>query len=479
MPVRFPCTSCGQLLGIGTRKIGTNIACPNCRTGLTVPDQATAALMRAERRHGELPTAESVDTPPEIATANDFAAFFGNTELDDFLQHLDKPLKVAAKQAPTTAKSDTPTAPVEKPTAKTQAKVTASSVNGATTHAANPSPAPPAPETFHLDEPGYLELIDEVDAPATLPFSSPAPSANQVAPPQPKRRSVTDGTAPVIPQPKAFPEPKPLPQPKTQPQPAAAAKASPPAHDPAGAIDPATFFDPVPAPDTSTKLAAAQAFLLESAPTAVAQATTATQASSAQLSSASQPPFDDGVWISRRVLIGQVGVLTVLTLAAFAVGWLSGGAGRNRMGDGPMPTTLDLRIRALNAEKQTVADPGAAVLVWPANRKPLEKLSVKGVSPKDAAPAADAELLKSLSFLGAVYGRTDSQGELASLTLPQPGEYYVLAISKLGKRPDGDALKPAVLRNSAISSARTRPPQSATRRFRLKNTRWPKGALWN
>jgi DNA-directed RNA polymerase subunit RPC12/RpoP len=38
MPVRFLCPACHQLLSIGTRKIGSEVDCPKCRSTILVPD---------------------------------------------------------------------------------------------------------------------------------------------------------------------------------------------------------------------------------------------------------------------------------------------------------------------------------------------------------------------------------------------------------------------------------------------------------
>ncbi|MCE9561692.1 MAG: hypothetical protein K8U57_06515 [Planctomycetes bacterium] len=40
MPIRFRCGACSKLLGIATRKAGTDIACPYCAVTITVPSLA-------------------------------------------------------------------------------------------------------------------------------------------------------------------------------------------------------------------------------------------------------------------------------------------------------------------------------------------------------------------------------------------------------------------------------------------------------
>jgi hypothetical protein len=42
MPIRFACPECRQLLGVATRKAGSQVACPKCQAAITVPTQKEA-----------------------------------------------------------------------------------------------------------------------------------------------------------------------------------------------------------------------------------------------------------------------------------------------------------------------------------------------------------------------------------------------------------------------------------------------------
>jgi hypothetical protein len=42
MPIRFACPECRQLLGVATRKAGSQVACPKCQAAITVPTQEEA-----------------------------------------------------------------------------------------------------------------------------------------------------------------------------------------------------------------------------------------------------------------------------------------------------------------------------------------------------------------------------------------------------------------------------------------------------
>ena len=58
MPIRFHCRRCGQLLGIATRKAGTEVQCPSCTFPQTVPSgvaaAATVAMSRSARPEQEV-----------------------------------------------------------------------------------------------------------------------------------------------------------------------------------------------------------------------------------------------------------------------------------------------------------------------------------------------------------------------------------------------------------------------------------------
>ena len=50
MPIRFQCQRCGQLLGIASRKAGTDVECPKCGAAQTVPSEEAAAAALAMTR---------------------------------------------------------------------------------------------------------------------------------------------------------------------------------------------------------------------------------------------------------------------------------------------------------------------------------------------------------------------------------------------------------------------------------------------
>lgn len=69
MAIRFHCKGCGQLLGIGSRKAGTEIECPRCGLAQTVPSEevAGAALAMSESDRAE----ELIEETSEVVVSDD------------------------------------------------------------------------------------------------------------------------------------------------------------------------------------------------------------------------------------------------------------------------------------------------------------------------------------------------------------------------------------------------------------------------
>ncbi len=74
MAIRFHCQRCQQLLGIATRKAGTEIACPKCGATQLVPDQQTARVALAMAEGGLAEQVEGESDPR--------APFFDDLDLD-------------------------------------------------------------------------------------------------------------------------------------------------------------------------------------------------------------------------------------------------------------------------------------------------------------------------------------------------------------------------------------------------------------
>jgi len=76
MPIRFPCNQCGQLLGIASRKVGSQIKCPKCGAAQVVPTpeaaEAALAMRRFARSAAQLESGSTVvvyEEPPAAGLA--------------------------------------------------------------------------------------------------------------------------------------------------------------------------------------------------------------------------------------------------------------------------------------------------------------------------------------------------------------------------------------------------------------------------
>lgn len=459
MPIRFPCTACGQLLGIATRKVGTEISCPTCGLAVIVPDEERAKVLRQQARSPKQ-AFSTPDTPPEISIPREsHEAFDGG--LESFLTQLaptpaaKKPVAVAppAKPAVSLAKPAAPPT-INKP------PVSGKSSNG--THAPIPRPTPPIAPTAKppagaappkvsppvqpvpeiplalaledsdvsvLSAADLLEVADE-------PVATPTPPSAKVAPPIAKQQakagvSIQNPTPPAPPvakQPAAPAPPKQL-APPLPPAVIAAPSAVP---EIAPLVEIAHPFEADAGFDFSTPTAPTTARKKEPTPLA------AVLSQSAAIPAA---PFENAVWISRRALYTHVAILVLVSIVTFLIGWISGGAGaRLPIGNNAGPVRFEAQIQYVAANGKTLPDEGAVVLLWPKQAKPLERLSSKRLSPAEPPPPADLPALKALETLRGAYARTNAQGEVRDLLLAEPGEYYVLVISRNLARPANEPI---------------------------------------
>ena len=101
MPIRFRCKSCRQLLGIATRKAGTEISCPKCGTAQIVPQP------------GQAEAATSATQPSGAANGSDSGSNLGGnsgstTEGLSQIVVYDEPATGALELRATAAPSDQP-----------------------------------------------------------------------------------------------------------------------------------------------------------------------------------------------------------------------------------------------------------------------------------------------------------------------------------------------------------------------------------
>lgn len=488
MPIRFPCTACGQLLGIATRKVGTEIHCPTCGLAVIVPDEEQAKLLRQRARGEYKQSFPTPDTPPEISIPRErHEAFDGG--LESFLTQLDvssaasKPL--AAANASSSINSPPPKQPPQAPSALASSKATTASApkNGSNgTHiapprvaippAAKPSVPPPLlqkqqsppetptseiPLTFEDHEVSVLSAADLLEI-AEEPPSKPKPPLNaklSASPPKsstPARPAVPPPPMPAKLLPEVVAKEAAAPQAKEPPAPQVAKQATAPT--PAPIAVPANASIPEVAPLVEFPSSAVPDFGFDfsspgSAPVTLrSPEATPVTAAAASPTNATVPtaPFDNAVWISRRAIYTHVAILVLVSIATFLIGWISGGAGARVPGaNNAEPVRFEALIQFVDTKGKTLPDEGAVVLLWPKQAKPLERLSIKRLAPFEPAPPADFPAFKALETLRGAYARTNAQGEVRDLMLTEPGEYYVLVISRNLARPPMEPINEKVV----------------------------------
>jgi hypothetical protein len=278
------------------------------------------------------------------------------------------------------------------------------------------------------------DLLEVAEEPPTRP--TPPPLAKAPAKPPAIAEAKAPTTAPLreLPAPPAAKQPA-LPPPAPKPMPLVAPLAEiAPLVAPKSAAAPDFGFDfsspmPVPVMARPTEPALATAVAASSKPATVPTA-----------------PFDNAVWVSRRAIYTHVAILVLVSLATFMIGWISGGAGARIPGSSSGgPVRFEALIQYLAANGKTLPDEGAVVLLWPKQAKPLERLSIKRLAPYEPAPPADLPTLKALETLRGAYARTNAQGEIRDLLLTEPGEYYVLVISRNLARPPMEPISDNVI----------------------------------
>lgn len=145
------------------------------------------------------------------------------------------------------------------------------------------------------------------------------------------------------------------------------------------------------------------------------------------------------VAVSRKILIAQGVLLAVVAVCGFAFGLLigrGGGGSTTRSGDGmPTPCVVTGKISYTTESGQKFPDEGAVVYIVPQSEKPDldEKIAPAGLRPTDALPGENHAGLQMIRQLGGAHTRADANGDFR-LRLPRSGKFFVLVISKSGRR---------------------------------------------
>ncbi len=125
MPIRFHCKRCEQLLGIASRKVGSQIDCPKCGFAQTVPTEEAAAVAEALR-------AGSASSPPMETEAL--------TVYDDAPEPVEAPPHRRRRKPPVSTPDPTPPAAAP-PAAKPKRSAPSEEPNSATETAGPSTPA--------------------------------------------------------------------------------------------------------------------------------------------------------------------------------------------------------------------------------------------------------------------------------------------------------------------------------------------------
>jgi hypothetical protein len=157
-------------------------------------------------------------------------------------------------------------------------------------------------------------------------------------------------------------------------------------------------------------------------------------------------PFDP-TWISfpRRLIYLHATLLAIGLAGAFGVGYWAGRNASSKADSSPAqasPIALDGRVTYRDAATELAGDNGAVVVAFPRARRPgrTEKPSLAGLGPLDPSPADNDPVIEAVAAQGGAYFRADSEGRFR-LVLPQPGEYYLLFVSRHVTRPQNDDVR--------------------------------------
>lgn len=80
MPIKFPCHSCGQVLSVGSNKVGRRAKCPKCRERIVVPDREDAADQMLQRQQQPHEQQETEDPYSQFVVYDDETEFVYESE---------------------------------------------------------------------------------------------------------------------------------------------------------------------------------------------------------------------------------------------------------------------------------------------------------------------------------------------------------------------------------------------------------------
>jgi predicted RNA-binding Zn-ribbon protein involved in translation (DUF1610 family) len=157
-----------------------------------------------------------------------------------------------------------------------------------------------------------------------------------------------------------------------------------------------------------------------------------------------RPPTIGMVLVERRTLVCQGILLTLLPIAAGALGYFLGRwDGRPPVAAAPLESVpeevlMQGRIvweaNSVDNGGEILGDEGAVIIALPEGVLPETTLSIEDIRPQDPYPSSDHKSVKKIDELGGLYARADASG-FFPLVFPDSGTYRVLLISRNAARP--------------------------------------------
>jgi len=151
----------------------------------------------------------------------------------------------------------------------------------------------------------------------------------------------------------------------------------------------------------------------------------------------------DFVSISRKALYAQGILIVAVGLIAFCLGYAVGPGrdGSARVEAAPAgPFRIDGRLTYSDGPQQR-GDAGAVIVVLPQGPFPDERIPIEGLRPADSIDPDESIGVRAIESLGGIYRRTNGEGRF-DLTFAQGGKYYLLLLSRNGRRADDEAILP-------------------------------------
>jgi hypothetical protein len=445
------------MLGIGTRKIGTEIHCPTCGTKQIVPTEESANLLR-ERALERAPAAN--DTPPEIALPRERVSAFEAFEVEQALAALDAfqpntkhtdslPPLLLKPEGPRTSQPQPPRTSQPQPPRTSQPQPpqkSSTQINGSA-----PQPAPRAAKSSVTADRAVQPVASPVarvqadEFPRTLSKKPPVEhhksqaKAGAISWEAPALADTAEDLLEVLPPEKIAPPQRTNVPPLKNSAKTAAPSSSRvlPDNSPAEQIRSSAHSPSAPQDDLSglnllTLPADLSRQAPHSAPTTSPPQRTPPSLDHRSSSPAAPPDLPKGIWITHRTLALQVGLLLGLSLVTFGFGWFIGrGVSQTRQEEQQAAAArLTVFASFLDARQTPQPDTGAVVLVWPKDSQPAEPLAIQDLLPESAEPGFESAVVRTLELMGGAQGRTNSEGKLLSLHVPRGGPCYVLVLSK-------------------------------------------------